>query len=102
MIFPILPHIVIIGLLAFSFYPENPYAYFTLLRILVSAMSLYLAFFYYSKSYRSLVWLFGVTAFIFNPIFKIYLTREIWLVIDFFSIILFLASAVLYTKLGRK
>lgn len=102
MFLSILPHIVIIILLAFSFNPENPYAYYTILRILTSAMSLYMAFFYYSKSYKTLVWFFGVAAFTFNPILKITLTREIWLIIDVFTILLFSVSAIIYAKLRRK
>jgi hypothetical protein len=67
-----------------------PYGYYLLLRIIVSASSVYLSYSFYGKNKKWFFFLIG--AFLFNPIVPVYLTREIWMVFDLGFAILFLTS----------
>lgn len=70
-----------------------PYGYFTLMRFVVCAVGIYLAYKIYKDNKGSLwVWAFGFVAVLFNPIFLVYLKREQWEVIDLIAGIFFVVS----------
>ena len=75
-----------------------PYGYYTMLRIIVTGVLAYSAYITAEKKNKILPWLFGFVALVFNPIFKIYLARETWMVIDIGTAILILATAKYITK----
>ena len=82
-------HLVIIALLLIGAC-KMPYGYYTFLRIVIfgfTSISSYKNFEITNKS--SWPWLYLFVAIIFNPIFPIYLSKELWMFIDIsFAILL--------------
>ena len=70
-----------------------PYGFYTLLRWVICAASIYVAYGFYKSKVIGWAFIFGAVAFIFNPIFPIYLNKSSWVGIDFISSILFFMSA---------
>jgi len=82
-----IPQIIAIIMLLWALNPENPYGYYILLRIVLCAVCAYLAFYSIQIEEQAWIWIFGVTAVIYNPIIRIHLTREIWSVVNIATII---------------
>jgi len=59
-----------------------PYGFFTLLRFVVFASSVYVAWMAYEAKNEKWVWIFGFLAVLFNPFIVIHLNRDMWSVID--------------------
>jgi hypothetical protein len=67
---------------------DLPSAYYTLLRIVVSATAVWLAIQVYAKA-RLLSWFLVATALLFNPLIPVYFgTRDLWLPWDTLAIVL--------------
>lgn len=87
--------LVATGFLFYALSDGLPIGYFTLLRFVVCAVSLYLAYKIYEENKESLwIWAFGFVAILFNPVIPIHLQSEQWEVIDllagvFFGVSLF-------------
>jgi len=77
-----------------------PYAYYQVLRWIVCASSIYLAYFYHESNKAIWTWVFGIIAILFNPILPIYFTKEIWQPIDVIVAIIFFIS--LFVKFKKK
>lgn len=80
------PAIISVILLLMAFL-SWPYGYYTFLRIAVSAVAIYCIYYLYKNRLNEVLsfWFWGLVFFavLFNPIFPIYLRREIWEAIDF-------------------
>lgn len=75
--------IIASGFLLVALFDGLPYGYFTLLRFVVCAVGVYIAYKIYVSNNDSLwVWLFGGIAILFNPIIPIHFERETWWIID--------------------
>lgn len=84
------------GMLFIALSSGLPYGYFTLMRFVVCAVSIYLAYITYEENKESLwIWAFGFIAILFNPIIPIHLERAQWEIIDIIVGIFFLASIFL-------
>lgn len=84
------------GSLFFALSSGLPYGYFTLMRFVVCAVGIYLAYKVYEENKESLwVWAFGFVAVLFNPIIPIVLKRAQWETIDLIAGVFFLASIFL-------
>lgn len=61
-----------------------PYAYYTFLRLAICAVSVFLAYqhFVHQDSVDKWVVLLAAIALLYNPLIPIYLTREIWIVLN--------------------
>ena len=70
-----------------------PYIFFTLLRWIVCAISIYVAYGFYKSKLTGWTFIFSAVAILFNPIYPIYLAKSSWVGIDFISSILFFVSA---------
>ena len=68
-----------------------PYGYYTFLRIAVTLYTLLLAFYAHDRSKTNIVILFIGIAILFNPLIPIYLSKDIWRIIDIVTAILLLA-----------
>ncbi|MFH0936942.1 MAG: DUF6804 family protein [Candidatus Daviesbacteria bacterium] len=66
-----------------------PSAYYQLLRFIIFAVAAFVAWKFYESKLPAWTYVFGAVAFLFNPIFPIYLDKSAWVVIDFVSAILF-------------
>jgi hypothetical protein len=91
-----LPQAISIGMLAWALNPNNPYGYYILLRIVCCACFAYLAIRAGEFSQTGWAWIFSVFAIIYNPIFRVHLTRNIWAGINVITIIFIVIS--IFTK----
>lgn len=72
-------------------YSYLPIGYFTLLRFIVCAVSIFIAYNKYKEDKESLwAWVFGFTAILFNPFIEIVFKRQTWTVVDLIVGIFFL------------
>lgn len=67
-----------------------PYGYYTLLRLIACAVFAWAAYISFENKETLLPWVFIVLALLFNPIIKVYLSKEIWAAIDICSAVLLL------------
>lgn len=61
---------------------ELPYGYYTLLRLLVCGVCIYLATQEVQVGRTGWAWVLGGVAVLYNPIFRIHLNREIWSIVN--------------------
>jgi FtsH-binding integral membrane protein len=95
-----IPHAIPIVMLLWALNPENPYGYYVLLRFVCCACFAFIAFRYHDAGLSGWVWAFVVAALVYNPFFRVHLSREIWSVANIATVIL--ASASLYNYKTRK
>ena len=74
-----------------------PYGYFVILRWVVAG-SAYIAYLAYEANRTAWIWTMAIVAILFNPIFPVHLTKEIWIVIDLAVAIIFLSFALIGKK----
>ena len=70
-----------------------PYGYYMLLRLVACGVFAYAAFVSYIRKNQTLPWVYGLLAVLFNPLIKIHLPKEVWMVVDVGAGILLLATA---------
>ena len=70
-----------------------PYGFYILLRWIICAVSIYVAYSFYKSKLTAWAFVFGAIAILFNPIYLVYLDKSSWVGIDFVSSILFFISA---------
>jgi FtsH-binding integral membrane protein len=86
-------------MLLWALYPENPYAYYILLRWVCCGIFFYLSFQALEQEKQNFVWILGITALIYNPIFRVHLNRELWSIINIITIVIaFISIFALRTK----
>lgn len=59
-----------------------PYGFYTIIRVVITVLSCYLAYQYYSFNKVFLALTFGIIALLFQPFVKLTLGRELWLIVD--------------------
>jgi len=82
----LIPHAVVAALLLWALVPLNPYGYYSVMRWIVCATFIYLAARSYEQQSQTWVWVWGVTAGIYNPIFPVHATREFWSLVNIVTI----------------
>lgn len=70
-----------------------PYGYYILLRLVACGVFAFAAFVSFDRKNKTLPWVYGLLALLFNPIIKIYLPKETWAFVDVAAAILLLATA---------
>ncbi len=88
-------------LLFLAMFDVWPYGFFTMLRFVVFASSVYVAWMAHEAKKEKWVWIFGFLAVLFNPFIVIHLNREIWSVIDLI-VGAFMIVSVFVLKLDHK
>jgi hypothetical protein len=83
---PWIPQAIASAMLLWALYPDNPYGYYVLLRLVCCAVFAWLAIQAYSKDKAGWAWTLAITAVVYNPLIRIHLTREIWSVINLATI----------------
>jgi hypothetical protein len=86
------PQLIACLMLLWALNPENPYGYYILLRWVCCGIFAYLAFQAFQIEKQGWVWALGVTAFVYNPILRVHLNREIWSVVNIVTIGIAVAS----------
>ena len=87
-----IPQAIVISMLLWALIPANPYGYYVILRWVCCAAFAYLAFRARDLQRDGWVWVIGVTAAIYNPIFRVPSTREVWSIVNLVTIGLAIAS----------
>lgn len=87
-------------MLLWALNPQNPYGYYILLRWVCCAAFTYLAVKAHAQGKEGWVWVLGVTAVVYNPIFRIHLTREIWSVLNIATAIVATLSVFVLKREG--
>lgn len=82
----------IAAILLFLALGDQSYGYYKLLRWVTCGAGAYSAFIAVSVEKKFWVWVFGITALIFNPLIPFHFSIEIWSVIDIIAGVLFLIS----------
>lgn len=71
-----------------------PYGFFTIVRVVTTIISCYLAYTYFTQDKKELAIAFAVIAVLFQPFIKFALGREVWLVVDIIVAILLIVLAL--------
>ena len=80
---------VVLLVIAFG---DMPYGYYNLLRLLVCGSSAYIGYNYYKSKKERYSWIFYIQAFIYNPIIPLHFGRELWLLVNAASIVVFIGT----------
>ena len=81
-----------VGFLLLGIFPL-PYGYYTLLRLIACVVFTWAAYVTFGNKETLLPWAFIILALLFNPVIKVYLSKEIWAVIDACSAIFLLIAS---------
>jgi hypothetical protein len=79
-------------MLVFAIPTGLPYGYYILLRWIICASSAYIAYLAAEQEKKLLIYIYGALAIVFNPIFQLYLGKDIWVIVDGVAILLFIIS----------
>jgi hypothetical protein len=90
--------LVAVGLLVFAAVERHPYSFYTLLRWICCPIFAYSAFTAYEKNRVLWVWMFGVLALLYNPIFRVHLDRSTWIGINWFTVGVIAVAAVIFWR----
>jgi hypothetical protein len=74
-----LPQAIASGMLLWALYPGNPYGYYTLLHWVCCGTLIYQAV---NLKRQIWVWILGIMALVYNPIFRLHFNRELWSTIN--------------------
>ena len=69
-----------------------PYGFYTLLRLVATGVFVWASIVSYQRGLPLLPWLFALLAVLFNPLIKVHLPKELWIVIDLGAGVLLLAT----------
>jgi len=86
--FPV-AEVIAIAMLLWALVPVNPYGYYIVLRFAICGILIYLAFRARELEKSTWIWLFAISAIVYNPLIRVHLTREIWSVVNVATIVLF-------------
>jgi len=73
-------------MLLWAMTPIPPYRYYTLLRFVCCGVFALLAYEAVDQGKKKWGWILGITALIYNPIFRVHLYRELWSIINVITI----------------
>lgn len=71
-----------------------PYGFFTIVRVVTTIISCYLAYTYFTQDKKELAITFTIVAVLFQPLIKLALGREVWLVVDVLVAVFLIVLAV--------
>jgi hypothetical protein len=78
---------------------RHPYSFYTLLRWICCPIFACSVFAAYEKSWMIWVWVFGVLAAMYNPIFRVHLDRSTWIGVNWFTVgVIAVAAAFFWRK----
>jgi hypothetical protein len=86
------PQFIASLMLLWALNSDNPYGYYILLRWVCCGVFAFLAFKAFGQEQQGWAWVLGITAAIYNPIFRVHLTREVWTVVNLITIGIAVAS----------
>lgn len=78
---------LIVVAVSIALIPSLPYGYYTIMRWLVSASCAWLALASHRQRLEGWTWCWVVAAGIYNPIFPVHSTREIWSIVNVATVV---------------
>ena len=88
---------IIVSILSILALFSMPYGFYTLLRIIITIIAAYYVYYIYQQNLieEMSLWFWGLIFFalLFNPIFPVYLNREVWAPINIITAVFFVAMA---------
>jgi hypothetical protein len=87
-----------VALLLWGLLPGHPYAYFMLLRVVVCFTAAFCAVAAYRAGSEGWTWVLGGTGALYNPFLRVYLTRDIWWVVNVLTIALMVIACVVLAR----
>ena len=87
-----LPQAIASGMLLWALYPGNPSGYYTLLHWVCCGTLIYQACKAVSQKRHPLVWILGIMALVYNPIFRLHFNRELWSAINIITSVIVVVS----------
>jgi uncharacterized protein DUF6804 len=98
--------LVVAGLLVYAAVERHPSSFYTLLRFICCPVFWYSAFAAYEKNRVLWVWVFGVLAALYNPIFRVHLGRSTWIGVNWFTVGAIVVAMVVFfvreIKVGKR
>ena len=88
----LLATVVAVFVLILAMLPGNTYGYFIFLRWVVCAVLILFILLFLNRDLISWAYGFGFLAVLYNPILRVHLTRDIWVVLNIATIIAFLVG----------
>jgi len=88
-------------LLLVATFSRQPYGFYTFLRIAVCASAIYLSWYSNQINKGAWLWIFVFVALLFNPVIPVHLTRNVWVLIDLATALVFVSSIVVLRKKGE-
>lgn len=79
---------------------DLPYGYYQLLRLVVTGYAIWLAFWWSGTKVQAWMWIFGFVAIIYNPVFKISMSREVHSVVNVLVAVLIVAELAASRKMA--
>lgn len=73
-------------------YTNQPISFYYFLRFIICAVAIYSAYFSFKTKQTIWIWLMSAIAILFNPLFPIYLERDLWEIYDAIAILILLLS----------
>lgn len=92
------PYVLIGVLLGVAMLPFMPYGYYGIMRWIVCAACVYLALQAHAAGRMNWTWVWGVAAGIYNPIFRVTATREVWTIVNLITIAIVAYGAWQFTR----
>jgi len=84
----IVPFVISIIILALAVFIKFPYGFYIFLKFIIFGTMVYSTYCCFNKKNKGLAWASIVVLIIYNPFIPLYLTREIWVVINVLTVIL--------------
>lgn len=69
-----------------------PYGFYMIVRMVAVIVFIWAAVIAVQRAHITLAVVFGLTAILFNPLFKIHLDKNVWIVLDILAALLLLAT----------
>ncbi len=91
-----IPQAIAILMLLWALNPGNPYGYYIILRWVCCGIFAYLAFQAHEQEKQGWIWVLGITALIYNPIFRVHLNRGLWSIINVVTVGIAVASIFVF------
>jgi hypothetical protein len=90
--------LVTTALLVSAAVDRHPYSFYMLLRWISCPVFAYSAFVAYEKNRSLWIWIFGVLALVYNPIFRTHLDRSTWIGVNWFTVGAITVAAVVFWR----
>jgi Family of unknown function (DUF6804) len=94
--------LVAAGLLVYAAVERHPYSFYTLLRWICCPVFAYSAFAAHEKNRVLWVWVFGVLAGLYNPIFRVHLDRSTWTNVNWLTVAGLVVAAFIFWRPSSK